>query len=112
MAWVSWFSVCKTKEHGGLGIKDISLFNRALLSKWLWRLIHEQDAIWKPLLVLKYGSFICRIVSNIEDSSCRLHSPWWKNITRISDSKDEDGFMMQLACKLGEGTQISFWNSG
>ncbi|CAK8576940.1 unnamed protein product [Lathyrus sativus] len=35
MAWVSWKTLCKLKVNGGFGIKDIGLFNRALLTKWL-----------------------------------------------------------------------------
>jgi len=29
--WVKWEIVCKNKEHGGLGIKEVSSYNRALL---------------------------------------------------------------------------------
>jgi len=35
---VKWAKLCKPKEKGGLGIKNIKLFNRALLAKWKWRL--------------------------------------------------------------------------
>nr|KYP40962.1 Putative ribonuclease H protein At1g65750 family [Cajanus cajan] len=35
--WVRWETVCKSKVEGGLGIKDVRLFNRALLRKWVWR---------------------------------------------------------------------------
>ncbi|KHN03159.1 Putative ribonuclease H protein, partial [Glycine soja] len=30
IAWISWQQVCAPKEKGGLGIKDIKVFNRAL----------------------------------------------------------------------------------
>lgn len=46
----SWSLVCKPKEVGGLGIKDMAIFNRALLSKWLWRFIHEPNAIWVGII--------------------------------------------------------------
>ena len=33
MAWIKWKMVCKNKEDGGLGIKDLKSFNMALLEK-------------------------------------------------------------------------------
>ena len=33
IAWVAWNQVCAPREKGGLGIKDIKAFNRALLIK-------------------------------------------------------------------------------
>lgn len=35
IGWICWKSICKRKEEGGLRIKDVGLFNKALLSKWL-----------------------------------------------------------------------------
>ncbi|KAL5180835.1 putative ribonuclease H protein [Glycine soja] len=32
--WVKWEAICLPKEEGGLGIKEISKFNEALLGKW------------------------------------------------------------------------------
>ncbi|GAU32253.1 hypothetical protein TSUD_53800 [Trifolium subterraneum] len=37
-------------DQGGLGIKDIELFNMALLCKWKWRCLIEKDALWYKLL--------------------------------------------------------------
>jgi len=34
IAWVKWKTICSPVENGGLGIKDISCFNDALLAKW------------------------------------------------------------------------------
>ena len=42
ISWVRWENVCKTKEEGGLGVKDIRMFNRALLAKWKWRPMSEE----------------------------------------------------------------------
>ncbi|KAI5395054.1 hypothetical protein KIW84_061602 [Lathyrus oleraceus] len=46
MAWISWNSVCKPKEFGGIRDKDVGMFNRVLISKWLWRFIKDGEAIW------------------------------------------------------------------
>ena len=34
IAWIKWDIVCRPKEKGGLGMKDIDTFNLALLGKW------------------------------------------------------------------------------
>jgi len=34
MTWIKWEMRCKIKESGGLGIKDLAYFNKALLGKW------------------------------------------------------------------------------
>jgi len=34
ISWVSWETKCKSWEEGGLGIKDVRMFNNALLAKW------------------------------------------------------------------------------
>lgn len=34
IAWVRWEEVCARKDRGGLGVKNILLFNGALLGKW------------------------------------------------------------------------------
>ncbi|KHN46938.1 Putative ribonuclease H protein, partial [Glycine soja] len=41
MAWVSWDTICISKEKGGLGIKNLEAFNLALLIKWRWKILVE-----------------------------------------------------------------------
>ena len=36
IAWVKWENNCQWKKLGVLGVKDILLFNTALLGKWLF----------------------------------------------------------------------------
>ncbi|XP_058726593.1 uncharacterized protein LOC131597953 [Vicia villosa] len=52
--WVSWDTVCKTREKGGLGIKNMKVMNMALLSKWKWRILIEDEAVWRGILVSRY----------------------------------------------------------
>jgi hypothetical protein len=41
---VSWSKVCNPISEDGLGIKNLVMFNRALLGKWLWRYGVEREA--------------------------------------------------------------------
>ena len=33
MTWLSWDEICRPKEEGGLGFRDLKAFNLALLAK-------------------------------------------------------------------------------
>jgi hypothetical protein len=48
-----WEILCQPKIQGGLGIQNLELQNKCLLSKWLFKLINE-DGLWQELLRNKY----------------------------------------------------------
>lgn len=52
---VNWPSVCQTKDHGGLGLKQAGRMNQAMLTKLAWRLINGPTALWSRLMRSKYG---------------------------------------------------------
>jgi hypothetical protein len=43
------------KDLGGLGIQNLEIQNKCLLSKWLFKLINE-NGVWQNLLRKKYLS--------------------------------------------------------
>lgn len=45
-ARVSWEAVTKSKKEGGLGIKDLSLWNKACCLKLIWLLFFQSGSIW------------------------------------------------------------------
>lgn len=53
---VNWEVVTTPKKWGGEGVKDLKVFKRALLGKWLWRFGVEENALWREVAVEKYGS--------------------------------------------------------
>jgi len=55
IAWVKWTTICKSKREWGLGIKNIKLFNEALLARRKWRLGIEEKGLWKDM-ESNYGS--------------------------------------------------------
>ncbi|WVZ81603.1 hypothetical protein U9M48_028958 [Paspalum notatum var. saurae] len=50
---MKWDQIRQPKEQGGLGIIDLEVQNKCLLSKWLFKLANE-DGIWQNLLRNKY----------------------------------------------------------
>jgi hypothetical protein len=53
--WISWKTVCCEKKDGGLDVRDVRVVNISLLTKWRWKLLCEVPALWKQVLVAKYG---------------------------------------------------------
>ena len=51
---VRWPMVCVDKSKGGLGVKSVGSFNRALLGKWVWRFANEKKALWNQVIRRKY----------------------------------------------------------
>ncbi|CAM0958627.1 unnamed protein product [Alopecurus aequalis] len=44
---VSWKKVCAPKSMGGLGIKELAAYSRALRLRWIWFDWGEEDRPWK-----------------------------------------------------------------
>lgn len=83
IAWVRWGEVCKPKKSGGLGIKDLQLFNLSLLGKWLWRIVGGEKALWLEVLNLRYGvrDSGMRNISCIQEGTSS--SVWWRDLCSI-----------------------------
>ncbi|KAJ9536472.1 hypothetical protein OSB04_un000353 [Centaurea solstitialis] len=57
---IAWDSVTKPKEHGGLGFKRLSSWNRALIARNLWDILSKRDTMWVRWVFDRYlgdGSF-------------------------------------------------------
>ena len=52
---VNWDVVCSEKRQGGLGLRKLTLLNKGLLGKWIWRFASDKDCTWKNLINTKYG---------------------------------------------------------
>ena len=53
---VKWSKVCSMISAGGLGLRKLVDFNRALLGKWLWHYGHEREAWQRVVVEAKYRS--------------------------------------------------------
>ncbi|XP_068504626.1 uncharacterized protein [Phaseolus vulgaris] len=106
ISWVRWENVCKSQEEGGLGVKDVRKFNRALLAKWKWRLMSEEKGKRKEISLSKYYS---------DDGSNQgygsQHSWWWSDLGKACDEGEGEGwFHNHVAWKVGNGDKIRLYS--
>ena len=52
---VNWEVICVDKEKGRLSLRKLTLLNKVLLGKWIWRFACVKEDLWKQVLVAKYG---------------------------------------------------------
>lgn len=109
MAWISWNSVRKPKEFGRIRANNVGMFNRSLISKWLWRFIKDGEVIWRGILEVRYGNIIRRILSNDVSRTLCHESLWWRDLMGYSDSLEAGGFTKSLTCRLGDSDHTLFW---
>jgi hypothetical protein len=100
---VKWETVCSPIAKGGLGIRKLVPFNRALLDKWLWRFGIEDNWLWKRVLVARHGAGCGEWSTGWtrDPHGCGL----WKGIM-IGWSD----FSAHLRYRVGRGDRIRLWH--
>ncbi|GJX25500.1 RNA-directed DNA polymerase, eukaryota [Tanacetum coccineum] len=58
IAWVKWSKVLSSKKNGGLGVSSFYASNRALLFKWIWRFISQDNSLWARVINAIHGHSI------------------------------------------------------
>lgn len=101
MNWVSWDKLTLPKSAGGLGFKEIEVFNAALLAKHTWRLLKNPDSLLGQTLLNKY----CRDEGIIECSSPNSASHGWRDILA-----GREVIKKGLGWAVGDGKSSSIWH--
>jgi len=52
--WVSWEMLTKSKSKGGMGFRDLYIFNLAMLAKQAWRILLFPETLCAQILRAKY----------------------------------------------------------
>jgi hypothetical protein len=94
-----WSVICCPKDQGGLGVQDLEIKNRALLGKWLARLLTE-DGVWQNLLWRKYVGE--KAISQVSWKPGDSH--FWAGVMATKKY-----FFPHGSFSINDGSQIRFW---
>lgn len=75
--WKKWEVLCKPKDEGDLGFKDLCKFNEAMLEKQVWRLVHVRSSLFYKVFKAKYYP-----QGSIFEATSSLGSYAWRSILR------------------------------
>jgi hypothetical protein len=111
LSWVKWKDVCKEKRKGGLGVRNLEKVNLSLLMKWRWRLLDSEDsALWKEVLVAKYGEYIVKNVNLSFQASPNFASSWWKAIRDLDGCVESNNWLEEaIVRKIFNSLLTRFW---
>ncbi|CAL5441412.1 unnamed protein product [Camellia sinensis] len=74
--WTKWKTMCSSKLHEGMGFRDFSAFNQAMLGKPGWRCITNPHSFWARLLKGLYFPH-----SSFMNASQRARGSWaWHSL--------------------------------
>lgn len=105
--WVAWADVCWNKSEGGLGIKDLGVYNRALLGKWIAHILCNPDCLWTRVLRSKYGGIDVGFDARKGGSGM---SAWWLDLKEMFRGVNGDGLATEFEKMIGNGDNTGFWD--
>ncbi|KAL0690146.1 hypothetical protein Bca4012_089824 [Brassica carinata] len=88
-------------KEGGTGLRDIQLFNQALLAKQAWRILTTPDCLLSRILLGKY----CHKTSFLEAQTPAVCSHGWRSILH-----DIDLLKGNVGRVIGNGEDTKVWN--
>jgi ribonuclease HI len=98
--WISWSKMGRSKDHGGLGFRDLICFNKALLAKQVWRLWTNPNSLIAQIMRKKYHPD-CSI---LDTTLGQKPSFAWRSIQSACDLVKEG-----LVWRVGNGKKIRIW---
>lgn len=102
---MSWEDICKDKSEGGLGIRDIGMFNSALVGKWVWKFLEKKESLWVQVVESRYGSF----GREVRGGGLARASIWWRDLCRLYWGSEGEGLRREFVRREGRGDTTLFW---
>ncbi|GKB95456.1 RNA-directed DNA polymerase, eukaryota [Tanacetum coccineum] len=103
ISWIAWDKVLASKKKGGLGVSSYFALNRALLLKWVWRFVSQDDSLWFRVIQAVHGD-------TIDSHSVRKVSIWSSILKEVQVLKSSGfDFLSYCSKRIGDGQSTSFW---
>jgi hypothetical protein len=99
--WVSWSDMTKPKFDGGLGFRDMELFNIALLARQAWRLLSNPTSLSARILKALYYPENDILTADLGPRPSKI----WRAI-----SEGRDALKLGLIKRIGSGEQTRIWS--
>jgi len=79
--YIAWDNICIPKRNGGLGVKNIGLWNMACIAKLVWDIANKKDTLWVQWI---HGRYIK--ARGWWEYSIRSDASWyWKKLLKVRD---------------------------
>jgi hypothetical protein len=98
--WMAWDNLTKPKGNGGMGFRDMALFNQALLARTAWKLIQSPNSLCARVLKARYfphGNILDKVFSSDP-------SPVWKGVQHGLELLKEG-----MISRIGNGTKTQIF---
>jgi hypothetical protein len=96
--WLSWEKMARPKKDGGLGFRDLHLFNLAMLARQVWRFLTVPDSLCARVLQAKYFPN----TSVLKAIPMREMSYTWRSIL-----KGVEVIKKGLVWRIGDGMDVN-----
>ena len=94
--------MCAPLKNGGLGVRKLITFNKALLGEWLWRFGIEERRLWRRVVALKFGEewrgWTSKLGRGVRGSGL------WRSICM-----GWEDFSKNIRFEVGVGDRVKFW---
>jgi hypothetical protein len=98
--WVSWEKMTQPKSDGGLGFRDIELFNLALLARQAWRLLQEPGSLSARVLKAVYYPDADLLEAELGSHPSQV----WRSLL-----EGRDALKLGLIRRIGDGATTHAW---
>ena len=98
---IRWDTLCQPKSCEGLGLKNLSHMNMALLMEIGWGLVNSLNTFWVQVMASKYKIDTTCLPDSLQT---RNGSYLWRAVEKVWDHD-----LKGTHWALGDGTRVKFW---
>jgi hypothetical protein len=98
--WMSWAKMGRSKSIGGLGFRDLVVFNKAFLAKQGWRILQDSNSVAAQILKAKYFPKCTFLEAPLGSKP----SFAWRSLFN-----DKDLLSQGLIWRIGNGKSVKIW---